>query len=376
MERRSFLARAGASAGVGTALLAAPAITRAQPAIRWRCTSGFPRTLDVIFGGAEELAKRVGDATGGRFHITVAPAGEIVPMPQAADAVAAGTVESAHTAAYFYIGQDPTWAFGTAIPFGMNARQINAWWKDGGGEQMFNDWLRPRGMQYVIAGNTGAQMGGWFRREIRTLADVSGLRVRIPGHGGTLWRAAGAVPQAIPPADIYTALERGTIDGAEFVGPHDDERLGFHRVARFYYHPGFWEGGAALGWLVNQRAWDALPAEYRHIFTAAAHEANSLMVARYDARNAAALRRLVAGGAQLRAFPRPVMQAFWDHAQRMYAELGAANADFKRFHDHYTRFQRETVAWMRVTENSFDSLVADLLRPRPAAAGGPQRRPN
>jgi len=377
MERRSFLSRASVGAGVGAALVAAPAITKAAlPAVRWRATSAFPAALDTIFGGAVANAKRISDATGGRFQITVAPAGEIVPMPGIVDALAGGVVECAQTPAYFFIGQDPTFAFGTAIPFGMNFRQMNAWWFHGGGEALFNEWLRPRGMQYIIAGNTGAQMGGWFRREIRTLADVRGLRFRIAGLGGQVWAAAGAVPTLIPAGEIYSALERGTIDAAEFVGPHDDERLGFHRVARFYYHPAWWEGGASLGWLVNSRAWEALPAEYRDVFTAAAHEANANMMANYDARNAAALRRLIAGGTQVRTFPRPVTQAFWEHSQRILAEIDAANASFRRLHEHHTAFQRETVGWMRVNEHSFDSLMADLLRPpRPAAGGGQQRRP-
>ena len=234
MERRSFLARASVGAGVGAALVAAPAITKAAlPAVRWRCSSGFPAALDTVFGSSVETAKRISDTTGGRFQITVAPPGEIVPMPQAADAVAGGTVESAFVFSGWYVGKDPSWAFGGAIPFGLNFRQHNAWWLEGGGEQVFNEWLRQRGMRFVLGGNTGTQMGGWFRREIRTLADVRGLRMRIAGLGGNVWHAAGAVPQQIPGGEIYSALERGTIDAAEFIGPHDDERLGFHRVARF-----------------------------------------------------------------------------------------------------------------------------------------------
>jgi len=271
-----------------------------------------------------------------------------VPTAQAADAVIAGTIESALVATFWYVGKDPTWAFGTTIPFGMNVRQHNAWWMDGGGEKMFNDWLRPRGAQFVLAGHTGVQMGGWFRREIRTAADISGLKIRIAGLAGNVWHAAGAVPQQIAAGDIYTALERGTIDAAEWIGPHDDEKLGFHRVARFYYFPGFAEGTGSPGWLINNRAWDALPADYRSIFTAAAHEAITTMMARYDVRNAPALRRLIAGGAQLREFPRPILEGFWNHAQAMYAEIGRTNADFKRFHDHYSNFQREAVAWSRI----------------------------
>jgi len=362
MERRSFLAKSSIGAGVGAVALAAPAIVKAQPTVRWRCSSGFPKALDTIYGSAEDAAKRISEATGGRFQITVAPAGEIVPMPQAADAVAAGTVECSHTAAFYYVGKDPTWAFGSCIPFGMNYRQMNAWWLEGGGDKLFNDWLRPQGMRYILGGNTGAQMGGWFRKEINTMEDVRGLKMRIPGLGGRLFQAVGAVPQQIPGGDIYPALERGTIDAAEWVGPYDDEKLGFNKVARFYYHPGFWEGGAALGWLVNNRAWDALTPEYRAIFWAAVKESNAHMMAMYDARNAPALRRLIAGGTQVRAFPQPVMEGFFRAAQTMYTEMGSTNANFKRMYDHYSKFQRETVSWMRFTENAFDDFMARALR--------------
>lgn len=372
MERRSFLSRASVGAGVGATLIAAPAITRAAlPAVRWRCAQGFPAALDTVFGSSVDTAKRISDATDGRFQITIAPPGEIVPMPGIVDAVAGGVVECGYIFPGWYVGQDPAWSFGAVIPFGMNFRQMNAWWFHGGGRAMYNDWLRPRGMQYILAGNTGAQMGGWFRREIRTPADVKGLRFRIAGLGGNVWAAAGAVPQQIAGGEIYSALERGTIDAAEFIGPHDDERLGFHRVARFYYHPGWWEGNSGLGWLISSRAWDALPAEYRQIFTAAAHEGIADLMARYDARNTVALRRLIAGGVQLRGFPRPVLQMFWEHAQKIYAELNAANPNFKRLYESYTGFQRDVVGWKRLTENSFDSLMADVLRPaRPAAGGG------
>ncbi|MCA3181094.1 MAG: TRAP transporter substrate-binding protein [Burkholderiaceae bacterium] len=361
MARRSFLKNAAIGAGAGT-ILAAPAIVKAQPTIRWRCSSGFPKALDTIFGAAEDCAKRVSEATGGKFQITVAAAGEIVPMPQAADAVAAGTVECSHTAAFYYVGKDPTWALGTCVPFGMNFRQMNAWWKEGGGEKLFNDWLAPQGMRYLLGGNTGAQMGGWFRKEITSLEDVKGLKMRIPGLGGRLWAAMGAVPQQIPGGEIYAALEKGTIDATEWVGPYDDEKLGFNKVAKFYYYPGFWEGGASLGWLINSKAWDALPAEYKQILTAASHESNNAMMARYDARNAPALRRLIAGGTQIKPFSRPVMEGFYKAAQDMYREIGSGNANFKRMHDSYAAFQRESVSWMRVTENTFDDFMAAMLR--------------
>ena len=361
MARRSFLKHAAIGAGAGT-ILAAPAIVKAQPTVRWRCSSGFPKALDTIFGSAEDAARRIAEATGGKFQITVAAAGEIVPMPQAADAVAAGTVECSHTAAFYYVGKDPAWAFGSCIPFGMNFRQMNAWWKEAGGEKLFNEFLAPQGVRYVLSGNTGAQMGGWFRKEINSLEDVKGLKMRIPGLGGRLWAAMGAVPQQIPGGDIYPSLEKGTIDAAEWVGPYDDEKLGFNKVAKFYYYPGFWEGGAALGWIVNNKAWDALTPEYKAIFTSAAHEANASMMAKYDARNAPALRRRIAGGTQVKPFSRPVMEGFYKASQDLYKEIGTTNAPFKKMHDSYAQFQRESIAWMRVTENTFDDFMAAMNR--------------
>lgn len=360
MDRRSLIKKTGL-AGV-LAAGAAPAIVGAQPAVRWRCSSGFPSALDTIYGTAVTVAKRISDATDGRFQITVAPAGEIVPMIQAADAVSNGTVECSHTAAFYYVGQDPAWTFGTTAPFGMNYRQFNAWWFEGGGEAAFNQFLAPRNMRNILCGNTGVQMGGWYRREINTLEDVRGLRIRIPGLGGRVWAALGAVPQQIAGGDIMPALERGTIDAVEWVGPHDDERLGFHRVARFYYYPAFWEPGAALGFLVNNRAWDALPPAYREIFTAAAHEGNADMVAKYDHLNPIALRRLIAGGTQLRPMPRPILEAAFRASQEIYTEISGQNAEFKRLHDHYFAAMRPMVSWMRLTEGTYDSFIAAQLR--------------
>jgi TRAP-type mannitol/chloroaromatic compound transport system substrate-binding protein len=357
MERRKFLGHAGIGAGVGATLMAAPGIARAQPAVRWRCSSGFPKSLDTIYGTAEDVAKRVAEATNGKFQISVAPAGEIVPMPQAADAVIAGTVECSHTAAFYYVGKDPAWAFGSCIPFGLNFRQMNAWWNEGGGEKLFNEFLKPQGVRYILSGNTGAQMGGWFRKEIASMDDVKGLKMRIPGLGGRLFSAVGAVPQQIPGGDIYPALERGTIDAAEWVGPYDDEKLGFHKVAKYYYYPGFWEGGAALGWLVNNKAFEALPADYRAILVAAAHEGNADMMAKYDGRNAAALRRLIAGGTQVKPFPKPVMEGFYKAAQGMYQEIGGQNAAFKKLYDSYTAFMADGNLWTQIADYTMDSYM-------------------
>ena len=360
MSRRSFIATAGVTAGT---IAGAPAILSAQPQIRWRMTSGFPKSLDTIFGGTELIAKRVASLTGGRFVISTHAAGEIVPGPQALDAASQGNVEIAHTASYFFWGRNHAMTFGTCLPFGLNARQHAAWWQHGGGEQLFNTFTRKEaGVHCVYSGQTGAQMGGWFRREVPTPDDLKGLKFRIGGYAGQILQRMGAVPQQVPPGDIYPALEKGTIDAAEFVGPYDDEKLGLNKIAKFYYYPGFWEGSAALNMHINVKAWEALPAEYRSALEVAGDEAALWMLAKYDALNAGALRRLVAGGAVLRGFSRPIMDLAYKTSQEVIAESASKNADFKALLDSYTRFQRDVVPWFRVTENTFDDYMASALR--------------
>ena len=362
MTRRTFLRQAGASAAVGGTVLAAPAIVHAQPAIRWRCPSSFAKSLDTLYGISEVVAKRVSDLTGGKFTITPAGAGEIVPAFGVLDAVQNGTVEMCHTAPYYFFGKDPTWAFGTAVPFGMNYRQYNAWWYHGGGDKVFNEFTAKSGVVSYLTGNTGVQMGGWYRKEIKTLADLKGLKFRVGGFAGTVLSKLGVVPQQIPAGEIYAALEKGTIDAAEWVGPYDDEKLGLSKVAKFYYTPGWWEGGPALHTFVGQKALESLPPEYRAALECACAEANVLLMAKYDAVNPPAMRRLLASGAQLRAFSKPVMDACYKAAREVYAETGAKNADFKKVHDHYFGFLKDQIAWQGVAEARFDQFMAGATR--------------
>jgi len=376
MERRFFLREAGvAAAAVALAACgkteekAAPATSAPAPSgapavatgggqVKWRCASSFPKSLDTLFGAAEIMAKTVNDMTGGKFQIQIFAAGEIVPGLQVADAVQAGTVECGHTASYYYFGKDPTFAFGTTIPFGLNQRQFDAWWYIGGGEQIFNEFTKDFGITAILCGNTGAQMGGWFRKEIKTVADLKGLKFRIGGFAGKVLTKLGVVPQQIAGGDIYSSLEKGTIDAAEWVGPYDDEKLGFNKVAKFYYYPGWWEGGAAVHMFCGTKAYDALTPEFKAALRAGCAEGNTWMMAKYDAQNPPALRRLVAGGTQLRPFSKPIMDACYATAQEVYAETSAANAKFKKIYDHYTAFQKDQILWFRVTENTYDSYMA------------------
>jgi TRAP-type mannitol/chloroaromatic compound transport system substrate-binding protein len=357
MQRRKFLNSAGAGMAGILAAGSAPAFAQGGPELKWRLTSSFPKSLDTIFGAAEVISKRVAGATGGKFQIQVFASGEIVPGLQALDAVQNGTVQACHTAPYYYVGKDPTFAFGTAIPFGMNCRQFNAWWYVGGGDAIYNDFLKEYNVQAFLAGNTGAQMGGWYRKEIKTVADLKGMKMRIGGYAGQVLAKLGVVAQQIAGGEIYQALEKGTIDAAEWVGPYDDEKLGFNKVAKNYYYPGWWEGGPALHVIVNQKALSELPKEYREILEAACHEGNTMMMARYDAGNPDALKRLVAGGAQLRPFPRPVLEACYKAALELYKETSEKNAKFKKVHDHYMKFLEDQVLWFRVAEGNFDTFM-------------------
>ena len=360
MDRRSFIRKAGAS-GVGAAAaaaaLATPAIAQSNPKVTWRLASSFPKSLDTIYGGAEVFSKMLSEATDGNFQIQVFASGELVPGLQAADATAAGTVEACHTVAYYYWGKDPTWALGAAVPFSLNARGMNAWHYQGGGIDLFNEFLATQGLFGLPGGNTGVQMGGWFRKEINTLADLSGLKMRIGGFAGKVIQRLGVVPQQIAGGDIYPALEKGTIDAAEWVGPYDDEKLGFYKVAPHYYYPGWWEGGPMLLAFVNLDKWNALPKHYQNVLEQAGHYANNWMMARYDQANPMALKKLLASGTKLHAFPPAVMEASFKAAMELHAEVSASNASFKKVYESLMGFANNGYQWFQVCEMGFDLFM-------------------
>jgi len=360
MDRRSFLTKAavGGTVAAGAAALAAPALAQTAPTVTWRCASGFPKSLDTIYGAAETLSKYVAAATGGAFTIQVFPAGELVPGLEAAEAAAAGSVEMAHTATYYDWGKDPTNALGTTVPFGLNYRQMNAWLYHGGGIAMLNEFFNAnRNLQYIPAGNTGVQMGGWYRKEINSTADMQGLKMRIGGFAGKVIEKLGVVPQQLAGGDIYPSLEKGTIDAAEFVGPYDDEKLGFYKVAPFYYYPGWWEGGPTLSAMVNLDKYNELTPEYKAILSTACEAANSNMMANYDWKNPTALKSLAANGAQLRPFPQDVMTAAFEAANATYAEIMATNANFKKIYESQQAFKRDAYLWAQIAEYNYDVFM-------------------
>jgi TRAP-type mannitol/chloroaromatic compound transport system substrate-binding protein len=300
----------------------------------------------------------VSEMTDGKFKIRTFAAGEIVPGLQVLDAVQNGTVEMGHTASYYFFGKDPTFALGTVVPFGLNTRQMDSWLTQGGGEGMLNDFYKSYGIYAVACGNTCAQMGGWFRKEIKTLDDLKGLKFRIAGMAGTMLAKLGVVPQQLAGGDIYPALEKGTIDAAEWVGPYDDQKLGFSKIAPNYYYPGWWEGNATLHCMSNLEKWNALPKMYQAVVRAAGAQANTWMQAKYDADNPRALRELVAGGTKLLPFSQPILEASFAAANEVYAEITAKNAAFKKIYDSQMAFRKEEVLWFRVAENTFDNFMA------------------
>ncbi len=360
MQRRDFLK----TAGVGAAAAGLPLAARAEeaPSIKWRLASSFPKSLDTIYGGAETLAKRVSELTDGRFEIRVFAGGEIVPPFGVLDAVQQSTVECGHTASYYYFGKNRALALETTCPFGLNTRQLTAWTYYGGGMDLLRAMFADYNILNFPGGSTGAQMGGWFRKEIKSLKDIEGLKIRIPGFGAEIFSRMGAVPQSLPGGEIYPALERGAIDAAEWTVPYDDEKLGFYKVAKYYYYPGWWEPGTQLVFYVNKDQWAALPPAYRAAFEVAAQEAHLMMLAAYDAKNPPAMQRLMQNGAIIKRFPDDVLLKAYEIAQTVFAEEAAENPIFKGLYDSQQAFRQTSDAWWGVAESSMTNFMSAMRR--------------
>ena len=356
MQRRSFIRTSGI-AGV-LAAGAAPAIVQAQAAtVKWRLASSFPKSLDTLFGAADTFAKKVNEVTGGRFQISTHAAGELMPAFGVVDGVQAGSVEMAQTAPYYFFGKDPTFALGCCVPFGLNARQMSAWMYEGNGLKLMREFYARYNIINFPGGNTGAQMGGWFRKEVKSVADMKGLKFRIGGFAGRVMERLGAVPQQIAGGEIYSALEKGTIDAAEWVGPYDDAKLGLNKVAPNYYYPGWWEGGPQIDIFVNTKAYEALAPDFKAAIEIAAAYAHMDMMGKYDARNAQALKTLVGSGTKLFRFPKDMMEQAFKATGEVYTELSATNPAWKKIYDDFVAFRRDANLWFRFTEAGFDDFM-------------------
>jgi TRAP-type mannitol/chloroaromatic compound transport system substrate-binding protein len=354
MKRRDFLT---ASVAGGAAAVATPAIAQSSPEIRWRMTSSFPKQLDVLYGGAEFFARQVADLTDGRFQISVLAAGEPVAALQSLDATSNGTVDAAYASAHYFVGKDPAYAIFASVPFGLNARMQNSWLSQGGGNELANQLFAKANLIGFPCGNTGTQMGGWFRKELKSVADLSGLKFRIGGIGGQVLQKLGVLPQQAAGGDVAAMLKSGALDAAEWVGPHDDEKREFAKVAPYYYYPAFWEGGPTVHAFFNLQKYNALPKTYQAALTNAAANANAWMLARYDMLNPAAMKRLVTDGVQFRPFPDEVLDAALAATNELWSEISSGNAEFKKAIEAMLAYRSDQYLWWRVAEYSNDTFM-------------------
>lgn len=359
MERRSFLKKAGLGvAAAGAATVTAPVIAQDGPTVRWRMATSFPRNLPALYGAATRFSEYVNKMTDGKFQIDVFPAGEIVPAFEVLDAVSNGTVQCGHTCGYYYFGKKPAYCFDTAVPFGLTARQMTAWLIEGNGMKLLRELFAEVNVVNFPLGNTGAQMGGWFRKEIKSLDDLKGVKMRTAGFAGEVLSKIGVVPQQLAGGDVYPALEKGTLDAVEFVGPFDDEKLGFVKVAPYYYYPGFWEGGPAVSLYTNKDEYEKLPEVYKAVLETASFRATNDMLAIYDFNNATSLRNLIAEGAILREFPRDILEAAYKATAELYKEYSEKDEMFKRLHDDYMAYRNSVAPWFNVLETSYARFLA------------------
>ena len=366
MKRRSFLRKSGIAAAAGglvagcssesTEASGGPSVITQQK-VRWRLISSFPRSLDTIFGAAEVFAQRVHALTDGNFDIRVYPAGEIVPYDQVLESVQQGTVHMGHTASYYFKGKNPALPFDCSVPFGLTSRQQTAWLLHGGGLEIMRELFSDFNIINFVGGNTGIQMGGWFRKEINALSDLAGLKMRIPGLGGEVMDRMGVGVEQIAGGEVYPALERGAIDAAEWVGPYDDEKLGFHKVASYYYYPGWWEPGPGLSFYVNQDEYNKLPVVYQEAISTASIAASTAMQSSYDAKNPAAFSRLLDAGVQLRPFSDEIMQAAERHAFEIMEEAALADQTYKKVYDAFKTFRDDSYKWFAAAEGTYGSFA-------------------
>ena len=357
ISRRTFLPALATSSLLPTTAFAAPAIHNGQKKIKWRVTSSFPKSLDTLYGGAVYIADKVREMTDGAFDISLFASGEIAPALGALDVTSLGTVDACHTTSYYYVGKNEAFAIGSCLPFGMNARQQIGWMTSGNGLEMMQSLYDDYNIVGFPAGNTGAQMGGWLKKELNTIEDVKGLKIRIGGLAGQVFERMGAIPQQIPGSDVYQSLEKGVIDAAEWVGPYDDEKLGFQKVAPYYYYPGWWEGGPNIHFFINKESWNKLPNSYKAILKSACQGATMNMWMKYDAQNPAALRRIAASDTQIKKYPTELMKKFHHKTRELYADLSSKSPVFKKIFEAHEQYREETALWLRFSDAHYDHFM-------------------
>jgi TRAP-type mannitol/chloroaromatic compound transport system substrate-binding protein len=359
MRRRDFLKKAALTTAVTAVTLSSNVPTvHAKKSFRWRMVTTWPPHFPVLGEGAELFAKWVEELSGGRFRIQVYGGGELVPPLEAFDAVSQGIVEAGHGAAYYWAGKSPATQFFTSIPFGMNAQQMNAWLYSGGGLKLWEEVYAPFNLIPFPAGNTGVQMGGWFNKEINSIQDIKGLKMRIPGLGGKVIAKAGGAAVLSAGGEIYTNLERGVIDATEWVGPYHDYLMGFYKAAKYYYYPGWHEPGSVLEIFINKKAFEKLPEDLKHIIRAAAARSNTWMLSEFESKNNKYLQKLLKEKkVRLKKFPDDVLKTFKKYAEEVIGEVTARDPMSKKVYQSFSAFQKDISQWAEVSEEAYYSGI-------------------
>lgn len=363
MQRRSFLKRASLGAVAGAAV-SSPAFAQDMPSISWRLSSGFPSALDLRVGAAESFCKFVAESTAGKFNIRHFPDGEVVAAADLMEAVSTKKVECGHVSSRRYHARNPAFSFDAAVPFGLNARQMNAWMSEGEGLRLTRELFKPEKIINFPLGNTGAQMGGWYIKEIKREGDLKDLKMRVDGLAGEVLSRLGVAPQQVELAALAQAFEKEGLQAVAGAGAYEDAKLGLNKVAKYYYAPSWWAGGEQLSLYINDEAWNQLPKHYQSVVQSAALAAHTAATARYDALNPQALAQLTANGAQVRAFPRSIMDAAFEASQQVYKDLSAKDPRFKALHDSYMGFRDSEMPWFRLTEGAFGQYLGVALSGR------------
>ncbi|HSK38576.1 MAG TPA: TRAP transporter substrate-binding protein [Arenibaculum sp.] len=356
MERRSFLRGATVAGAAGAATLASsfpkPAISQGR--LEWRMVTAWPKGLPGVGTGADRLAQNITAMSDGRLTVKVFAAGELVPGLQCFDAVADGTAEMGHDAAYYHLGKSEATAFFATFPFGFTASELTAWVNYGGGQQLWDELYAGFGLKGFLCGNSGTQMFGWFRKEINSVDDLRGLKFRTPGNNGKILTKLGATVMLTPGGEIFPNLQSGALDGAEWIGPYNDLSLGFYQVAPYYYAPGYHEPGLGFQLMVNQAKYEALPDDLKQIVKVAAQAGHDDMLAEYYANNGPALHTLVTQhNVRLRQLPRDVLIAFGNAANEVLLELQDGDDITRRVIESYLKFREQIVPWTRVGEQAY-----------------------
>ncbi len=356
MKRRDFIKQAGV-AGIATTAVAAPAIVSANKAIRWKMVTTWPKNFPVLGTGANQLAKLITEMSDGRIKIKVFGAGELVPAFEVFDAVSRGTAQMGHGSAYYWKGKIEEAQFFSTVPFGMNAQEMTAWLYYGGGMELWRESYQRFGLIPAAAGNTTVQMAGWFNKEINSVKDLKGLKMRIPGLGGEVLKRAGGTPVNLPGGELFSSLKTGAIDATEWVGPYNDLAFGLHKAAKYYYYPGWHEPGTTLEAIINEKAFAALPKDLKSIVENSCKIVNQNMSLEFTAKNNAALDTLVnKHKVDVRRLPDDVLAKLKELSHEVVAELATKNKAAQKIHDSYNKFYQQVSAWHDISEKVYFNI--------------------